>query len=116
MIDVPEGVTADYPLARLTTVRTGGPADYFARPGSNELVVELLKWSETHGIAVGVIGSGSNLLIADTGFRGIVIKLDGHLSDIEFDDTHVLCGGGARLPKVAASSAERGLSGLEFGV
>jgi UDP-N-acetylmuramate dehydrogenase len=114
--ELPEGVSKDYPLERLTTVRTGGPADYFARPDSNERVVELLKWSETLDIAVGVIGSGSNLLIADLGFRGIVIKLDGHLSEIAFDGTGVLCGGGARLPKVAASSAEQGLSGLEFGV
>lgn len=116
MIDLPAGVIADHPLDRLTTVRTGGPADYFARPTTNEQVVELLKWSETNAIPVGVIGSGSNLLIADLGFRGIVIKLDGQLSAIAIDGADVLCGGGARLPKVAASCAEQGLSGLEFGV
>jgi UDP-N-acetylmuramate dehydrogenase len=63
-----------------------------------------------------VIGSGSNLLIADKGFRGLVIKLDGHLTEVHFEDDGVLSGGGARLPRLAAKTAEHGLSGLEFGV
>jgi UDP-N-acetylmuramate dehydrogenase len=55
-------------------------------------------------------------LVADTGFKGLAIKLDGHLTELHFDDATLLCGGGARLPRVAARSAEQGLSGLEFGV
>jgi UDP-N-acetylenolpyruvoylglucosamine reductase len=116
----PPGVELDHPLARLTTIRTGGPADYFARPASNSRVIELLAWAEQSDVAVGVIGSGSNLLVADSGFRGLVIKLDGHLTEIAFDGpsggTTVLCGGGARLPRVSARCADAGLSGLEFGV
>jgi len=113
---VPEGVEPDYPLARLTTIRTGGPGDFFARAGSPERLAELLAFAEGRGVEVGVVGSGSNLLIADAGFRGLVIKLDEGLARIEPDGTHLVCGGGARLPAVAAQAARLGLSGIEFGV
>jgi UDP-N-acetylmuramate dehydrogenase len=116
MTTAPPGVERDYPLARLTTVRTGGPGDYYARPDSVERLVELLSWAGAAGIAVGVVGSGSNLLIADAGFRGLVMKLDGALATIEQDGQRLLCGGGARLPQAAAHAARAGLSGLEFGV
>ena len=106
----------DYPLARLTTIRTGGRGDYFARVGSDASLAELLGWADAEGIEVGVVGSGSNLLIADAGFRGLVIKLDGSLATIEQDGQRLLCGGGARLPQAAAFAARAGLSGLEFGV
>jgi UDP-N-acetylenolpyruvoylglucosamine reductase len=112
----PPGVERDYPLARLTTVRTGGPADFFARPGSERAVCELLAWAEAEEIAVGVVGSGSNLLVADAGFRGLVVKLDGALATIERDGERLLCGGGARLPQASARAAREGLTGLEFGV
>jgi UDP-N-acetylenolpyruvoylglucosamine reductase len=112
----PAGVEADYPLARLTTIRTGGPADFFARPDSSERLSELLAWAAEGAIEVGVVGSGSNLLVADAGFRGLVVKLDGSLAAIEQDGQRLLCGGGARLPQAAARAARAGLSGLEFGV
>ena len=113
---VPVDVKPDYPLARLTTVRTGGHADFFARPESVAALAELLAWAEGEGVEVGVVGSGSNLLVADEGFRGLVIKLDGSLATIERDGERLLCGGGARLPQAAAFAARAGLSGLEFGV
>ena len=116
MSALPDGVERDYPLARLTTVRTGGPGDYYARPDSLDRLVELLRWADSEQIAVGVVGSGSNLLIADAGFRGLVMKLDGELATIEQDGERLLCGGGARLPQAAARAARAGLSGLEFGV
>ena len=112
----PAGVQADYPLARLTTVRTGGGADWFARPASAEELVEMLRWAEAEGQAVGLIGSGSNLLVADDGFHGLALKLDGDLATIERDGDAILCGGGARLPSAAAKAAGWGLSGLEFGI
>jgi UDP-N-acetylenolpyruvoylglucosamine reductase len=112
----PRDVAEDYPLARLTTVRTGGRGDFFARPHANEVLAKLLAWAREEGIEVGVVGSGSNLLIADEGFRGLVIKLDGSLATIEQDGERLLCGGGARLPQAAAFAARAGLSGLEFGV
>jgi UDP-N-acetylenolpyruvoylglucosamine reductase len=112
----PDGVERDYPLARLTTVRTGGTGDFYARPDSVERLVELLAWADADQIAVGVVGSGSNLLIADAGFRGLVMKLDGALATIEQDGDRLICGGGARLPQAAARAARAGLAGLEFGV
>jgi UDP-N-acetylmuramate dehydrogenase len=115
-VSPPEGVERDYPLARLTTVRTGGPADWFARAGSEERVAELLAWADAEGIEVGVVGSGSNLLVADDGFRGLVLKLDEGLATIERDGNRVVCGGGARLPQASARAARWGLTGLEFGV
>jgi UDP-N-acetylenolpyruvoylglucosamine reductase len=115
-VSAPDGVVQNYPLARLTTVRTGGPADWFARPGSEEQLAELLAWADQAGIQVGVVGSGSNLLVADDGFRGLVLKLDDGLATIEREGERVLCGGGARLPKASAEAARWGLTGLEFGV
>jgi UDP-N-acetylenolpyruvoylglucosamine reductase len=106
----------DYPLERLTTVRTGGPADWFARPGDMDALLDLLRWADAEGVEVGVVGSGSNLLISDNGFRGLVLKLDEDLATIEQLGDHIVCGGGARLPQAAAQSARAGLSGLEFGV
>ena len=97
-------------------MRTGGHGDFFARPESAEQLAELLAWATDDGIEVGVVGSGSNLLIADEGFRGLVLKLDGSLATIEQDGERLLCGGGARLPQAAAFAARAGLTGLEFGV
>jgi UDP-N-acetylenolpyruvoylglucosamine reductase len=115
-VSPPTGVETNYPLARLTTVRTGGPADFFARPESQDALAELLAWAKNAAVPVGVIGSGSNLLVADDGFRGLAMKLGGALTEVERDGTHLLCGGGARLPSAAAKTAGWGLSGLEFGI
>ena len=112
----PSGVERDFPLARLTTVRTGGAADWFARPVGAEQLVELLAWAAGEGLEIGAVGSGSNLLVADEGFRGLALKLDGELATVEREGERLLCGGGARLPSAAAKAAGWGLAGLEFGV
>ena len=112
----PAGVERDFPLGQLTTIRIGGPADFFARPESTTEVVELLAWAEAEGLAIGVVGSGSNLLVADEGFRGLVLKLSGELTRIEREGRRVVCGGGARLPSAASKTPAWGLTGLEFGV
>jgi UDP-N-acetylmuramate dehydrogenase len=112
----PPGVERDYPLARLTTIRTGGPAELFARAGTLQALERLVEWAADEGLEVGVVGSGSNLLVADAGVRGLVLKLDKELSKIEIDATRIECGGGARLPAVSARAAQAGLTGLEFGV
>ena len=112
----PADVERDFPLARLTTIRAGGAADWFARAGSAERLAELLKWAREQGLEVGVVGSGSNLLVADDGFRGLVLKLDGDLATIVPEGNNLLCGGGARLPQASALAARIGLTGLEFGV
>ena len=112
----PEGIERDFPLARLTTVRTGGNADFFVRPREEADLVAALRWAAAESLPVGMVGSGSNLLVADEGFRGLAIKLDGELAAIERDGALVVCGGGARLPSAAAKTAGWGLSGLEFGI
>jgi UDP-N-acetylenolpyruvoylglucosamine reductase len=116
MSAAPDGVEPDFPLARLTTVRTGGAADWFGRPATEAELVDLLRWAEGEGVAVGLIGSGSNLLVADDGFHGLAIKLDADLATIAREGERLLCGGGARLPSAAAKAAGWGLSGLEFGI
>lgn len=115
-MSLPPGVQPDYPLARLTTVRTGGHGEFFARPATVEQLARLLAWARANGHEVGVVGSGSNLLVADAGVRGLVMKLDKDLAQIERDGTHLRCGGGARLPSVSARAANAGLTGIEFGV
>ncbi len=115
-MSAPPGVSAARPLSRLTTIRTGGDADWLGRPSTREELVEMLRWAEAEGLAVGLVGSGSNLLVADDGFHGLAIKLDGDLATIERDRERILCGGGARLPSAAAKAAGWGLSGLEFGI
>ena len=112
----PAGVKDGFPLARLSTVRTGGAAEHFARAGHAAAVEELVRWASAAGMHVSVVGSGSNLLIADEGVRGLVIKLDGSLAEIELEGERICCGAGARLPAVAARAARAGLTGLEFGV
>jgi UDP-N-acetylenolpyruvoylglucosamine reductase len=115
-MSIPSGIERDFPLARLTTVRTGGRGELFARAGGEEQLLELLAWAGGGDLAVSVVGSGSNLLIADEGVGGLIVKLDRDLAAISVDGQHVLCGGGARLPAVAARAARAGLSGIEFGV
>lgn len=116
MPEPPTGVLRDYPLARLTTVRTGGRAELFARPASLSELEGVLAWAGQAKLRVGVVGSGSNLLVADAGVDGLVVKLDGELSKIDVNGTQMACGGGARLPAVSARAAQAGLTGLEFGV
>jgi UDP-N-acetylenolpyruvoylglucosamine reductase len=115
-VSLPAGVERDYPLARLTTVRAGGEAELFARPRSERELLTLLAWAEREGIAVEAVGSGSNLLVADAGVRGLVLKLAGDLAAIERDGLRLILGGGARLPSAAAKAAGWGMGGLEFGI
>lgn len=112
----PSVIVEGFSLARLATVRTGGPAELFARAGEERQLAELLCWASDEGIEVSVVGSGSNLLVADEGVKGLVVKLDRELASIAVEGESMVCGGGARLPKVAAEAARHGLTGLEFGV
>lgn len=112
----PAGIESNYSLARLTTVRTGGVADWFGRPAEVGQLEEFLVWAGEEGIELGMVGSGSNLLVADEGFRGLALKLDGELAAVARDGGRLLCGGGARLPSAATKAAGWGLGGLEFGV
>ena len=111
----PEGLEERFPLARLTTIGTGGPARWFARPTSMDMLVGALRFAAEEDLPVAVVGLGSNLLIADTGFDGLVVRLDGSLATIELDGEHAICGGGASLAAVVRRATDSGLSGIEFG-
>jgi UDP-N-acetylenolpyruvoylglucosamine reductase len=78
-------------------------------------VSEALAWAAGAGVPVAVIGKGSNLLIADDGFTGLVLRLAGRLSTIVVREQQLWCGGGASLPRAVQRAAKHGLAGLEFG-
>lgn len=111
----PPGVEADAPLARLTTIGTGGPARFLARPTSAAELAQILAWAEAEGLAVAVIGLGSNLLVADEGYDGVAIRLEGGLAAIAIEGNAVCCGGGASLAAVVRRCTEAALTGIEFG-
>jgi UDP-N-acetylenolpyruvoylglucosamine reductase len=115
MTTLPGCVEQDVPISRLTTVGTGGPARFFARPESVDELAGLLEWRSQQGLAMAVIGLGSNLLAADEGFDGLVVRLAGELATIERDGDAILCGGGASLAAVVKRASQWGLSGIEFG-
>ena len=97
----PPGVEADAALARLTTIGTGGPARFLARPTTApELAAGAGLGRRARSFAVAVIGLGSNLLVADEGYDGVAVRLEGALAAIEIDGSDVRCGGGASLAAV----------------
>ncbi len=106
----------DYPLARMTTVRTGGNAELFARVTTSPELLEVLSFAAREGLEIHPLGSGSNLLVADGGVAGIVVQLAGQLARITVCADGLECGGGARLPSIAARAAAHGLAGIEFAV
>ena len=115
MTQAPAVVRRDYPTARLTTVGTGGPARWFARPTSVAELGDVLAWAHGEGLDVAVIGLGSNLLVADEGYDGVVVRLAGELARIERDGDRVVSGGGASLAAIVKRATGWGLSGIEFG-
>jgi UDP-N-acetylmuramate dehydrogenase len=101
-------------LSRYTTLGTGGPARWFDRPQTVEELVARLAWAEGEGLPVAVVGLGSNVLVADEGFPGIVFKLDGEIAAAEARDGSVVAGGGAPLAVCLHRARAAELGGLEF--
>jgi UDP-N-acetylenolpyruvoylglucosamine reductase len=102
------------PLARFTTLGTGGPARALARPESLEELHEALRWAVEHDAGVATVGLGSNLLVADEGVDGLVVKLAGELAKVEVDGELVRAGGGAANAVVLHRVRDAGLGGFEF--
>lgn len=94
--------------------KIGGCADLFVEPDSYEDLKKIIQASKKHGIKFYVIGNGTNLLISDNGYRGLIIKIGEKFSDITINDNMVTAGAGALLSLVAKKSASLGLGGLEF--
>ncbi len=113
---LPPIVRREVPLARFCTIRSGGAAEHFANVSDRQSLLAVLQWAFAESLPVSVIGSGSNLLVADQGVPGLVLKLSGGLAEIHRDGAKLTCGGGVRLPALAAYAAKAGLSGIEFGV
>ena len=111
----PAVVQADYPTSRLTTVGTGGPARWFARPATVAELGDVLAWAAGEGLEVAVIGLGSNLLVADDGYDGVIVRLAGALARIDREGDRIVCGGGASLAAIVKRATGWGLSGIEFG-
>ena len=108
------GVRTGVPMAPLTTYKLGGAAAWFVEVGSDRLLHEVLA-ALPPDIDVLVLGRGSNLLVADRGFDGLVIRLVGGFGAVEvLPDGSVRAGGAAPLPRVARTATEAGRCGLEF--
>ena len=101
-------------LSRYTTLGTGGPARWFDTPESEEALVERLAWAEREGVEVAVVGLGSNLLVADEGSPGLVLKLAGGLAKAEAADGQLVAGGGASLAVCLHRARAAELGELEF--
>ena len=107
---VEEGVA----LSRFTTLGAGGPATAFTRPESVDEVVEALAWARDQGLSVATIGLGSNLLVADAGFDGLVLKLGGEFGQAQVEGERLLAGGGAPNAVCLHRVRAAGLGGFEF--
>jgi UDP-N-acetylenolpyruvoylglucosamine reductase len=108
-------VRRDEPLARRTTLRVGGPADLFVEPSSENALASVLELCQLRGVSFLLLGRGSNLLVRDGGYRGVVIHL-GHanFSKLETDEDRVRAGAGVRLKDLAHFARRAGLEGFEF--
>ena len=101
-------------LSRFTTLGTGGPAWAFARPETLEELEEALAWAAERELQVATIGLGSNLLVADEGFDGLVLKLGGELAQATVEDERLVAGGGAANAVCLHRVRAAGLGGFEF--
>jgi UDP-N-acetylenolpyruvoylglucosamine reductase len=101
-------------LSRFTTLGTGGPAQAFARPETLQELEEALVWAGARQLPVATIGLGSNLLIADEGFAGLVLKLGGELAEATVKGERLLAGGGATNAVCLHRVRAAGLGGFEF--
>ncbi len=107
-----KGLAAGEPLANYTTFKLGGPAEYLYRARCKEDVLLAVKTAKEMDIPYFVLGGGSNLLVSDMGFEGLVIKLE--MKDFRVEGVDIIAEAGANLMDVVKASAEEGLSGLEF--
>ena len=108
-------VSRDEPLARRTTFKIGGPADALVSARTKDEAVRALRIARGAGVPVLFLGFGSNMLVKDRGFRGLVLVQTGEFERVEFPGPGLVRAGAAvRVPKLAVECAERGLSGLEY--
>lgn len=111
-------VRYDEPMSRHTTYRIGGPANYYVIAGSIAALASVVDACEAEGIPWVVVGKGSNLLVADEGYPGVVLTLGRDFRSMRFDEESncLVAGGGVVLASAVREARDRGLSGLEFAV
>lgn len=110
-----DSIKKEEPMKEHTTFRIGGPADYFIVPKSKEMVLEVLKLCREWKIPVYVVGNGSNLLVGDKGFRGVILHIGRQMSSLWLEgNNRVRAQAGVMLSKLSREAAVKGLSGLEF--
>ena len=107
-------VLVNEPMASHTTFRIGGPADYFVMPETVEELRDILALCKEEGLPYFILGNGSNLLVGDKGFRGVVIQLYKNFDGLSIEGTKVTAKSGAMLIRVAKEAGKAGLTGLEF--
>lgn len=102
------------PMKNHTTFRIGGPADALALPKTPEEVAEVVRFCHEHAQSYYVLGNGSNLLVSDEGYRGLVLQLYRNFNDIQVNGETITVQSGAMLAAVARTAYQTGLTGLEF--
>ena len=110
----PERVLREEPMRLHTTFRIGGPAQYMVSPRTKEEVQEVVRLCREEGMPWYIIGNGSNLLVSDKGYRGVVIQLFKDFADIRTEGTRIFARAGASLAKIAAEALRNSLTGFEF--
>ena len=103
------------PLSKHTTLRVGGPAQFWVEPRNENAFAELIRSCRTEGLPLFVIGRGSNLLVRDGGIRGVVVHpRGGDFDKIEVDGNEITAGVGAKLKDIAYAGKAAGIGGLEW--
>lgn len=112
---IPEGrLKAEEPMSSHTTFRVGGPADVFVMPAAFDEIKRTVSLLRNHNVPYYIVGNGSNLLVSDKGYRGVIIKLGKEFSEIRIEGDVVTAQAGARLSVIANRVMEEGLTGFEF--
>ncbi len=112
---IPEGqILTHEPMKKYTTFKIGGPADIIVQPENKEQLSAILKVCNKEKVPYYILGNGSNLLVSDEGYRGVIIQLYNQFADITVKDNHITAQSGALLAKIAAKALENELTGFEF--
>lgn len=107
-------VYVDEPMKKHTTFRVGGPADYFVVPKTKEEVKDIVALCREFDMPYYVLGNGSNLLVGDKGYRGVIIQIYKEMNHIQVEDDRMKVQAGALLSKIGSAAFEAGLTGFEF--
>lgn len=110
----PKFVERKVSLSQFTSFKVGGPADYFAQVGNLSELKQAIVFAKEHYLDIFVLGKGTNLLVSDEGFRGLVLKLSKEFSKIVIEGNILVAGGGAQLVRAASLAFSKSLSGLEW--